>query len=362
MLLPEDERIDITKLASVFSDTTNSYKFYWLLAILDSLRDNGRTRIAMRDLSIRLIASVWYPLDYFKLSFGRQDSFKLIADFVSERMAIDNGPTAPGLVDQLQSGLSESDLTTLYGKVGNLLRFVPYRFIRPFFAQELRGIPDYQVNVRLVELANQSSKAPYRFSGDDIELTQDWFRYLNQHQAILRGYTQWHLVRFLQKHNPNVIGLTEKLEKPGVRLLSTASKFWKTYLVANPKLTCIYSGQLITEPNLSLDHFLPWSYVAHDQLWNIIPTPKAVNSQKNDWLPSMELYFNAYAWLQYQGFQFHAINGNNKLLEDYHLFFAQSLDSLRDQPFDWFRERLERQIIPHVQTAKNLGFTYPFKL
>ncbi|WP_223861024.1 hypothetical protein [Spirosoma validum] len=133
----------------------------------------------MRDLSIRMIASVWYPLDYFKLSFGRQDSFKLIADFVSDRMVIDNGPTAPGLVDQLRSGLSESDLTTLYGKAGNLLRFVPYRFIRPFFAQELRGIPDYQVNARLVELANQSSKAPYRFIGDDIEMTQDWFRYLN---------------------------------------------------------------------------------------------------------------------------------------------------------------------------------------
>ena len=141
MLLPEDEHLAITKLASVFSDTTNSCKFYWMLAILDSLRENGRTRIAMRDLSIRMIASVWYPLDYFKLSFGRQDSFKLIADFVSHRMAVDNGPTAPELVDQLRSGLSESDLTTLYGKVGNLLRFVPYRFI-----------------------------------GDDIELTEDWFR------------------------------------------------------------------------------------------------------------------------------------------------------------------------------------------
>ena len=63
MLLPEDERLDIAKLASVFSDTTNSYKFYWMLAILDSLRDNGQARIAMGDLSNRMIASVWYPLN-----------------------------------------------------------------------------------------------------------------------------------------------------------------------------------------------------------------------------------------------------------------------------------------------------------
>ena len=300
--------------------------------------------------------------NYFKLSFGKQDSFKLIDNFVTERMVIDNGPTAPNLINQLRSGLSGPDLTKLYDRVSNLLRFVPYRFIRPFFAQEIRGIPDHQINARLVELANYSSIAPYRFIGDHIELTQDWFTYLKQHQAILRGFTQWHLVRFLQKHNPTVIGLTEKLEKPRNRVLTTASKFWKAYLTTNPTLTCIYSGQLITEANLSLDHFLPWSYVAHDQLWNIIPTPKAINSRKNDWLPSMELYFNAYAWLQYQGFQFHALNGNHKLLEDYYLFFAQSLDSLRDQTFDWFRERLERQIVPHVQTAQNLGFSYPFSI
>jgi hypothetical protein len=42
----------------------------------------------MRDLSLRMIASVWYPLNYFKLSFGPQDSFKMIANFVSERITI----------------------------------------------------------------------------------------------------------------------------------------------------------------------------------------------------------------------------------------------------------------------------------
>lgn len=361
MLLPDDERLDIAKLAAVFSDTTNCYKFYWLLAVLDSLRENGSPRIAMRDLSIRMIASVWYPLDYFNLSFGKQDSFKSIADFVSERIIVDNGPKAPSLFYQLNNRLSTTDLVTLHSKVDGLLRFVPYRFIRPFFAQETRGIPDYQVNARLIELANHSKRSPYRFVGDEIELTENWFTYLKQHQVILRGFTQWHLVQFLQKHNPNVIGLTEKLEKPGVRVLTTASKFWKTYMTANPALTCIYSGQLITPSNVSLDHFLPWSYVAHDHLWNIIPTPKAVNSKKNDWLPSMELYFTAYAWLQYKGFQYHAGHRNDKLLEDYHLLFAQSLDYIRHQPFDWFRERLERQVLPHLQTAQNMGFPYPFR-
>lgn len=360
MQLPESDELDISRLAAVFSNTTNSYKFYWLLAILDGLRETGQTRFSMRDLSLRMVANVWYPLDYFKLSFGRQDGFKPIADFVSERITVDNRPTAPNLFSQLNARLSATNLTQLHRRVSVLLNWVPYRFIRPFFAQETRGLLDQHVNTRIVELASQSEKAPYRFIGDDIELNDRWAAYLQQNQAILRGFTSWHLVRFLQKNNPNVIGLTEKLEKPGIRMLNTANKFWKEYLRANPALTCVYSGQIITTANLSLDHFLPWSFVAHDQIWNIIPTPKPVNSAKNDWLPSIDLYFSGYAEQQFNGFQFHVDNGHNKLLEDYSVLFGQSLNAIQQQPFSWFRERLERTVLPQLQTAQNLGFSHPF--
>ncbi|MFO7585650.1 MAG: HNH endonuclease domain-containing protein [Anaerolineales bacterium] len=40
----------------------------------------------------------------------------------------------------------------------------------------------------------------------------------------------------------------------------------------------------------SLDHFLPWRYVAHDLLWNILPASKSVNSSKSDSLPHLPRY------------------------------------------------------------------------
>lgn len=162
------------------------------------------------------------------------------------------------------------------------------------------------------------------------------------------------------KNNPNVTGLTEKLDKPAERDLKQAGLFWKGYLAENPGLSCIYSGQIITTGNLSLDHFLPWSFVAHDQLWNIIPTPKSVNSAKNDWLPSLDLYFDKYAQLQHSGFNFYVEKGNQKILEDYHVLFAQNVESIQQQSFADFKERLARQVIPQLQTAQNLGFPYPF--
>ncbi|WP_461099666.1 HNH endonuclease domain-containing protein [Telluribacter humicola] len=206
------------------------------------------------------------------------------------------------LFEQLHTHLSPASLAQLHTEFRKLLNYVPYRFLRPFFEQEVRGVPDQYINRRIIELANQSTRVPYRFLDNEIELNDDWAIYLQQHQAILQGFIQWHLFKFLQKHNPNVVGLSEKLEKPGVRVLSRANKFWKEYLKSNPYLPCIYSTQIITSDNFSLDHFLPWSFVAHDQLWNIIPTPKSVNSAKSDWLPSVDLYLDQYATLQYNAF------------------------------------------------------------
>ncbi|WP_020605767.1 HNH endonuclease domain-containing protein [Spirosoma spitsbergense] len=360
MQLPDSERLDVAKLSSAFSNTTNSYKFYWLLAILDCLAETGQTQLSMRDLSLRMVAMVWYPLDYFKLSFGKQDGFKPIADYVSQLLTVDNSTNAPTLFLQLQSRLTNAELEQVYRKVKILLDWVPYRFIRPFFAQETRGLLDYKVNNQIVELANKSQDAPYRFLGEFIEINEDWAAYFSRHLFILRGFTCWHLVRFLQKNNPNVTGLTEKLDKPAERDLKQAGRFWKGYLAENPGMSCIYSGQAITTSNLSLDHFLPWTFVAHDQLWNIVPTPKSVNSAKNDWLPSLDLYFDRYAQLQHKGFSFYVKKGNQKILEDYHVLFAQNVEFIRQQSFTDFKERLARQIMPHLQTAQNLGFSHPF--
>ena len=286
MFLPEHNQLDIGKLSSVFRDTTNSYKFYWFLSILDSLRDNGENIISQKDIALRMLANVWYPLDYFKLSFGSQDGFKKVAQFVSSKILVDNSPNSPSLIDQIKQNFTERDLTQLTQEIKKLYRWVPFRFVSPFIEAETKGILDQYVNAAITQICDElfeshPHRIMYRFVGDSIELNSIWVEYLQKHQGILRGFIFWHLVRFVQKNNPNVIGLSEKLQKPVQRDLGLANKFWRSYLNSNPNCTCIYSGQVITSENLSLDHFLPWSYVAHDQLWNIIPTTRKVNSTKS---------------------------------------------------------------------------------
>lgn len=362
MSLPESEDLDIGALSGVFANTTNSYKFYWFLSILDSLQENGVRVIQQRDLALRMLANVWYPLDYYKLSFGTQDGFKPIAEFITSRIVIDNRVNAPNLFQQINLHFPEEESSELSLKVIDLVRWVPFRFIRPFFKTETRGFKDSKVNKVVEGLSHISfdtepHRAIYKISKNTIELNPIWVNYFQKHQSILRGFIHWHLVKFVQNYNPNVIGLTEKLEKPADRNLSLAKRFWQNFLKENKNITCIYSGKLIANQIISLDHFLPWSYVAHDQLWNIVPTFKSINSSKGNCLPSLELYFEKFLALQYQIVQFYLKKSSVKILEDYDQIFKVELDSLSEAEFSRI---LSEHLFPHFQTAKNLGFAYPY--
>lgn len=52
-------------------------------------------------------------------------------------------------------------------EIVSLANFVPYRFLRPFFAETLRGAKDWEVNRRIRQLADQAFNSPrpclYRF-------------------------------------------------------------------------------------------------------------------------------------------------------------------------------------------------------
>ncbi len=72
MNLPNSDEISIPKLTSVFRNTSASYKFYWFWAILECL-ENGQIKIDKKELFARMLALPWYTVNYFHVSFGKQD-------------------------------------------------------------------------------------------------------------------------------------------------------------------------------------------------------------------------------------------------------------------------------------------------
>lgn len=348
--LPPHPELSVSSLASSFNNATNSYKFFWLLSILDHIQANSSRTVNIHDLLIQMVKRAWYPSHYFRLSFGKQDKLAPLSAELSK--------------DEIDNLETLNDVS-LHKKIDSLSRYVPYRFLRPFFASETRGLSDFKVSKRLQNLASEAFDKNvlvpfYRFVGeknDVLELHVFWYEYLQTHLSIIRAFCCWHLVQYLQKHNPNVPGIPNKLFEPQKRDLKNASKFWKIAIREMPRLSCIYSNRLVTKQDISIDHFLPWSFVTHDLLWNLTPTTRDVNSAKGNRLPNMERYFKPFCQIQYEALQVVSRFEVGKLLEDYVVLFkAESIQEIRSLEFQDFEKVLRREMAPQFQIAKNLGF------
>lgn len=91
-------------------------------------------------------------------------------------------------------------------------------------------------------------------------------------------------IKYLQDRNPGVPGLIYKLEpeKDKERKLENVRKLWDCVIDINGVgFKDIYSKRHI-ENKYAIDHFIPWSYVANDELWNLFherksDSPRTIN-------------------------------------------------------------------------------------
>ena len=178
---------------------------------------------------------------------------------------------------------------------------------------------------------------------------------------------RYKLIEFLQKRNPNVPAIIYKLEAEKHRDLTVITRIWKE-LSESLVLEDIYSGNLITENsfelnnNMSIDHFIPWSFIGHNMIWNLTPTTKNINSRKNDNLPEWNEYFLKFAEQQYDMFTFLIKNKKyKKHLEDYFEIFKDlDINEITNHNKQINKEEfiynLKICIHPLYQIAYNQGF------
>ncbi|MBO9382386.1 MAG: HNH endonuclease [Roseiflexus sp.] len=357
--LPHSNQLSISALAASFDKVTNSYKFYWFLAILDHIKESQTRTIPVATLLAHMVARVWFPTNYFRLSFGKQDQLSNIATLLRESSGLPIDSSYSQVFDEALKHMRDKDDI---GKViYKLARFVPYRFLRPFFSKDLRGVKDTEINRRISELSQLTfdcSPCLYRFIETEqaIEIHPKWFEYLKRHLAILRGFCLWNLIEYLQRHNPNIPNIPSKLFEPQERDLRNARKFWDIVFKNKKSLQCIYSGATLDEKRYSLDHFIPWSFTANDCIWNIVPTTKEINSSKSDSIPKIDRYFDVFAQIQFDAVRI-VSEEKPKLLEDHVLLFkVDSASELRNMDPKDFSRHLRDTIIPQVQIARNMGF------
>ncbi len=297
--LPHSDQLDVAALSSLFTHRTNSYKYLFFISLMTLVKDRQLETddsIPLRKIEIEMLVTAWYPHVFFKLSFGTQD--KIASAFESTKCIKDD-----------QNALSKTGREKLrkqlaiHGKVPDckLTRYVPHRILRSFFSAETRGMRDYRVNREVCKLAAEhfhERRPLFRFDNSEksILLHPDWIAYLKQHQSILEGWALWHWADYMQRRNPGIPAVTRKLLPPDKRESLNAQRSFWNIAIDKTDIRCIYSGKKLGR-GYELDHFLPWRFVAHNQLWNLIPVDSQANSFKSDHIPS-EIYIDRLAETQ----------------------------------------------------------------
>ena len=357
--LPNSDQLDIATLSGLFKHTANSYKYLFFISLLTLLKDRHfqvDDGIKLSDIEIEMLITAWYPRVSFKLSFGTRDQIaralksinciKYDKDFLSV--------TGRG---KLRKRLVNSDKKPNY----KLMRYVPHRILRPFFAAETSGLPDQKVNRKVSELATKhfhERRPLFRFddSEERILLQSDWIAYLKQNQGIIEGWAMWHWADYMQQRNPGIPAVTRKLLPPDKRESLNAQRSFWNMSINKADIRCIYSGKKLGR-SYELDHFLPWRFVAHDQLWNLIPADSHANSSKSDQIPC-EKYIDGLAETQSTSLSIARDSMSDekwkKVVEPY----TTDLFICADQTLDHeeLKSAYHKTLIPLMSIAKQQGF------
>ncbi len=351
MQIPPSQILTTRCLNRVFDKTVATYKYYWFLGILDLFVKRGKTTMNVWEIMITMVANAWYPVNYFRLSFGKSESLYEAILTLQKQYNIPINISVKDLTDLLQTLIQQPDVRKLL----NFLQMnVTYRFLRPW----INTSNDKEMLLRSQSFENGCL---YKLKKEQgalwIELNPTWFTYLQENFDILCSFAYWGLTNFLQVRNPNVPNIPYKLVKKEERnSLTMQHRFWNNAINHGLEVRCLYTGTLLKEREYDIDHFILWSFVSHDLLWNLMPSDSRINSSKGNKLPDLDLYLPKLAETHQAALRINLeIGKQDKLLEDY-LSLGYTPQDLVKMDRSHLLDCFFHTFTPMHQIALNMGF------
>ncbi len=125
-----------------------------------------------------------------------------------------------------------------------------------------------------------------------IRFNPAFYSFMQRFQRVLNYLTNYQLALFLEKFNEqgDTTNLLVKVENVSKR--ASLDQFY-SLLASLYNGQCFYCGKSIKKKESAhVDHFIPWSFVQADQIWNLVIACKACNLSKNDKLAT-DLYLSS---------------------------------------------------------------------
>lgn len=127
----------------------------------------------------------------------------------------------------------------------------------------------------------------YSFSRKDewLRLNPQMYDFLCRHKVMVEKLNYFEWARFLEKVNDEerTARLLSKIDESSRR--SNLSAYRQMLYDEFEQHNCFYCGRRLQEGKAHVDHFIPWSFIKDDNLWNFVLACPECNTKKNDKLP-----------------------------------------------------------------------------
>ena len=302
-------RLNIEGFMQMLKDPSFCYKYYWLEALVHLISE-GRIDTDFNEVIDEMISNAWYSVLEFHIHLSGIGKDGVVKDGLERAVTklhdISHLPANASRVE-IHNAIREHD-GEIKREKEQLTNMVPYRALAGFFTQTADVVPwdsAKRITAYILEFNRSHITLPYVL-GDSSRLKKEihinpvWAEMIQDNTVQILGWIQFEKIKWLQNNNPEVPGLVYKLtpmdEK--MRKLNHVRNLWNAVLEIRP-VADVFTGKELIKGKYDVDHFIPWSFVMNDELWNLMPMDPGLNSAKSNRLPVWDPFFGRFGENQF---------------------------------------------------------------
>ncbi|MCR5796325.1 MAG: HNH endonuclease [Eubacterium sp.] len=348
------------------------YKFYWLEAIVQLISEDV-SETTFNDVINEMICNAWYSVREFHVHLSGVQADGQVRDGLERSVLrlfeLSKLPSNASKVE-IRNAIEEYDVELKEYKE-QLTNMVPYRALAGFFSRADNPV-NWDSNKRLIAYIEKVNKdvvlLPYtlgtsRKLNKEIYFQPSWMKMIQDNMVSILGWIQYEKVKWLQNNNPEVPGLVYKLAPMDqkMRKLKNVHGLWEGILELI-QVRDVFTGKLVVKKQYVVDHFIPWSFVMNDELWNLMPMDSSLNSSKSNKLPKWNSFFKQFASNQY--LMYSLIYSNDNIFKLYAKCYRDNLHSIwagnelyiPGNTKEKFLSILEKNMQPVYDSARRQGY------
>ncbi|SEI52753.1 HNH endonuclease [Lachnospiraceae bacterium A10] len=117
--------------------------------------------------------------------------------------------------------------------------------------------------------------------GEWLQINPQMYEFICKHKVTIEKLNYYEWAKFLESVNDDSVvnHLLSKIDESAKR---NNLSYYRDILFQEFENRCFYCGKRVTKAHVDVDHFIPWSFIKDDNIWNFVLACPECNRRKSD--------------------------------------------------------------------------------